>query len=127
MKLRILDNTLRMRLSQSEVRLIRDKSLLRATVRFPGDTRFEYVLESSPASVTASAQFSDGTIHVVLPESKVIKWAESDVVAIECEQAVGNGDVLTLLVEKDFKCLSPRDGENEADMFPHPDSGRRSC
>jgi hypothetical protein len=127
MKLRILDNTVRFRLSQSEVRLIRDQSLLRATVRFPEDSRFEYVLESSPASVTASARFSDGAIHVVLPESKVNTWADSDLVAIECEQAVGNGEVLRLLVEKDFKCLSPRDGENETDMFPHPDSGRRNC
>ena len=38
----------------------------------------------------------------------------------EGEQQHDNGDVLSILVEKDFACLAPREGEDESDMFPHP-------
>ena len=33
----------------------------------------------------------------------------------------------TILVEKDFQCLAPREGEDESDMFPHPDGDSTTC
>lgn len=125
MKLRILDNSLRLRLSQSEVATLLEQGLLRANVRFAAESRLQYVLESSPASVAPTAQFADAVLRVILPESMVSEWARSDQVSIESEQSLGNSDVLKLLIEKDFKCLTPR--EDDTDMFPHPEGGNRSC
>lgn len=125
MKLRILDNSLRLRLSRSEVNTLVEKSLLQASVRFAADSHLEYRLESSPASVAPTAQFAEGVLRVTLPESTVVDWAGSDRVGIESEQTVDNSSVLRLLVEKDFQCLTPRD--EDGDMFPHPEAGSHNC
>ncbi|GIT14245.1 MAG: hypothetical protein CM1200mP36_00010 [Gammaproteobacteria bacterium] len=40
------------------------------------------------------------------------------------EQSLDDGGRLKILVEKDFVCLAPREGEeDEADMFPNPRRG----
>ena len=43
------------------------------------------------------------------------------------EQVLDDGAKLAILVEKDFACLAPREGEDESDMFPHPDAGSSAC
>ena len=40
--------------------------------------------------------------------------------SLQAEQPLEGEDLLTLLVEKDFKCVVPRPGEAEYDGFPHP-------
>ena len=127
MKLRIRENSIRLRLTRSEVTVIRDEGLLQSFLAFPDGKRFEYALESSPASVAPNAQYTDDAMLIRLPESTVREWADSDQVAIASEQAVDNDGVLSILVEKDFACLSPREGEDESDMFAHPEAGQRNC
>ena len=127
MKLRVRGNSIRLRLTRIEVDTLRDVGLVGSTLNFPGGATIEYVLESTPASVSLSAQFANNTIRVRLPESAVKEWADSEQVSISAEQNLDDSGVLTLLVEKDFACLSPRETEDEADMFPHPDEGKESC
>ena len=128
MKLRIRDNSIRLRLSRSEVAALRSEGLLRAAVFFPEGGRFGYTLESSPASVVPTAHFENDVVLIRLPETAVREWADSDdQVGIAGEQAVEGEGVLSILVEKDFACLSPREGEDDADMFPHPEAGKRHC
>ena len=127
MKLRIHENTIRLRLSKPEVATLRETGLLQATLRLPGSDALTYSLESSPASVRATAQFRDGCLRVLLPDSAVTEWADSDRVSIRSEQVGDNGEALGLLIEKDFKCLTPREGEDEGELYPHPEQGSRSC
>lgn len=94
--------------------------LVSAAVPFAGGSKLVYSLESSPACVDPVASFDRGEVLVRLPESMVREWANSDEVSIASEHDVGSGQVLHLLVEKDFACLAPRDGEDETDMYPHP-------
>jgi hypothetical protein len=61
---------------------------------------------------------------VQLPETEVKKWASTEQVSIAADESLDGGDFLKILVEKDFACLAPRDGEDEADMFPHPLEGQ---
>ncbi|MDX1499975.1 MAG: hypothetical protein R3176_08765 [Woeseiaceae bacterium] len=124
MKLRIRDNTLRLRLTQGEVAQLRDEGRVAAKTVFPGGREFGYVIESSPARVRPGADFENGTVRVRLPEAAVRDWADSDMVTIRDELALDEGGGLVLLVEKDFACLAPRPGEDESDMFPHPEAGR---
>jgi len=121
-KLRIRDNSVRIRLTQSEVDTLRSDGILSARTGFPGGREFQYVLESSPASVTPGAFFSDNVITVRLPETTVLAWASSEQVSIEGVQILDDGERLAILVEKDFSCLTPREGEDESDMYPHPEA-----
>ncbi len=123
MKLRIRDNSVRLRLSRGEVDTIKSEGLVQARTGFPGGREFRYQLESSPASVKPAAFLSDSVLTVRLPETVVLAWATTEQVSIRGEQQLQDGDLLSILVEKDFACLAPREGEDESDMYPHPAAG----
>lgn len=120
MKLRIRDNSVRLRLTRGEVDTLRDQGLVRSRTGFPGGREFQYVLESSPASVSPGAFLSENVMTVLLPETAVLAWAATEQVSILGEQLLEDGETVSILVEKDFACLAPREGEDEADMYPHP-------
>ncbi|MDX1517551.1 MAG: hypothetical protein R3288_11965 [Woeseiaceae bacterium] len=124
MKLRIRDNSVRLRLTQSEVTALQSDGWVDARTAFPGGRELGYRVESSPASVKPEAFFSESVVTVRLPESDVLAWATSAQVSITAEQQLDSGELLSVLVEKDFACLAPRDDEDESDMFPHPQSAR---
>ena len=123
----MLDNSIRLRLTQSEVQTVSGEGLVRGRVRFAGSNTFDYILESSPATVRPEAHISNNVLTVRVPTMDVAQWADSDRISIEAEQVLDDGERLVILVEKDFHCLSPRDGEDESDMYPHPEAGRRTC
>jgi len=127
LKLRVLDNSIRLRLTRSEVDAVNDTGVVRGRVRFAGSNTFDYVLESSPATVKPEAHISNNVLTVRLPEMDVGQWAGSEQVSIMSEQLLGNGEQLKILVEKDFHCLAPREGEDESDMFPHPEVDSKTC
>ncbi len=124
MKLRIRDNSIRLRLSRSEVAVLGTEGLVGAKVAFAGGARLVYCLESSPACVDVAARFTGDELSVRLPESRVQQWVHSDDVSIEATQGLDDGGQLKILVEKDFTCLEPREGEDESDMYPHPDQSQ---
>jgi len=126
-KLRIRDNTVRLRLTRGEVDCLRTQGIVASATGFPGGREFQYRVESSPAIVNPAAFFSDNTISVRLPETAVLAWATSDQVSLPGEQVLDDGTKLDILVEKDFACLAPREGEDESDMYPHPNAGTESC
>lgn len=115
MKLRFHGDTLRLRLSQSEVTMLAERGSVRETVTFTRG-RLTYVVESSPGAAV-SARFEAEEIRVVLPLPQVTHWIESDQVGIE-----GSDGPLSVLVEKDFQCLH-RSSAEDADGFPNPQAG----
>ena len=127
MKLRVLDNSIRLRLTRSEVEQAQRDGLVKSTVPFAGMNSFDYILESSPATVKTEAHLSSNVITVRVPESEIDAWAGSDQVSIAAQQVLDDGGKLKILVEKDFACLAPREDEDESDMFPHPQKGEESC
>lgn len=126
MKLRIRDNSIRLRLTRGEVDSLHADGFVKARTEFPGGHEFGYELESSPASVQPEASFSDRVITVRVPEAMALAWASTEQVSMQGEQFLDDGEKLTILVEKDFTCLAPREGEDESDMYPNPqaDSGK---
>ena len=123
MKLRVLDNSIRLRLTRGEVTAIGDDSVVRGRVRFAANNTFVYMLESSPTTVKPEAHVSNNVMTVRVPQMDIRRWARSEEISIQSEQLLDDGDYLKILVEKDFHCLSPREGEDESDMFPHPETG----
>ena len=112
---------------RGEVETLQKQGLVTARTGFPGAREFRYEIESSPASVTPAAFFSENVLTVRLPESMVLAWATSEQVSIEGEHSLDDGEKLRILVEKDFTCLAPREGEDEADMYPNPAASQEEC
>ncbi len=102
---------------------MRNDGLGRGRVPLAGRNNFDYVLESSPATVKPEAHISNNVLTVRIPEAEIISWLESDEVSISASQILDGGDQLNILVEKDFACLAPREGEDETDMYPYPEAG----
>lgn len=121
-KLRIRNNSIRLRLTKTEVDTLRHEGLVSACTRFPDGREFRHEVESSPASVTPDAFLSDKGLTVRLPETGVLAWATTEQVSIRGEQPLVEGEKLAILIEKDFACLAPREGEDESDMYLHPQS-----
>ena len=121
MKIRIEDNSVRMRLRKSEVAKLADQGSLCATTVFPEQV-FKYCLEAAPDINDLEASLSGGGITVRLPELWVRDWPDSPKVGFE--SSFDTGDTrLHILVEKDFVCLD-RDPETQKDQFAHPKQGK---
>ena len=122
MKLRIRGNSIRLRLTQSEVETIKETGLVEEKTEFPNGQFFVYLLAASEKNDRLSAEFSDGRMQIILPKSMAENWANSEEVEIAGE--IGS---LKILVEKDFKCLTPRAGDEDTDTFPHPKEVSHDC
>jgi hypothetical protein len=129
MKLRIKGNSLRMRLSQTEVKDIAEGKEVVDQICFLPNAVMKYTLYSHPESPDITAQFSQGEIRVGLPKATAQKWANGNENALKGSQDNGDSDKLFLLVEKDFTCLKTRENENEheSDLFPNPNKAHGSC
>ena len=104
-----------------------DVATHRRAIHFGDGVGLTYLLESDAAARTPRARYAADVISVVLPAAIVRRWADSNEVSIEGEQALDGGETLRILVEKDFACLQPRPGEDESDMFPNPDASTKTC
>jgi hypothetical protein len=112
MKLRLHDNSLRLRLSQSEVARLKRDGRIEDTIAFGPQQALIYSLESSPVA-QVGASFEDGRVRVFAPHAVVHAWADGDAVGIE-----GSSSTLRVLIEKDFQCVHPT--SEDADNFPNP-------
>ena len=120
MKLRIRGNSLRMRLSQSETQDLLTHGMVEESVRFPGGMALAYAIVLVRQGSHVTAAMSGSRIEVRLPEFLAREWIESDQTGIERELALADGESLKLLMEKDFRCLHRRNGEDESNNFPNP-------
>ncbi|WP_323756144.1 DUF7009 family protein [Roseivirga sp.] len=116
MKLRIQGNSIRVRLTQTEVNQLGEGIDCISHLDFPNSSSLNYRLS---VATVLGCKFSDNLITISLPETEVRGWATSDHVGIEGDLTLENGDKLSILVEKDFKCLTER-AEDESDLFPNP-------
>ena len=119
MKLRIQANSIRLRLTQGEVHRLGSGGSVEQTTAFSSLAKFCSRVESSSRAQRPSATFENQCITLSLPSLEARQWAESDQVAIEAEQPIGDGTSLRLLIEKDFECVHTR-GEEIRDAFPRP-------
>jgi len=127
MKLRIRGDSIRIRVSQVELHEIAEHGRVRDTIHFGDGVGLSYALESDSAARTLRASYAADVISVVLPAATVRRWADSNQVSIEGEQALDGGETLRILVEKDFACLQPRPGEDDSNLFPNPDASTKTC
>ena len=118
MKIRIKGNSIRLRISQSEVAYFGQHGLLEETTHFVNNN-FIYRLLSSDKYKVLNAEFSENAITVYMPSLFVHEFVNTQRVAFESENETGGGHKLYILVEKDFKCLD-NTTEDQSDNFPNP-------
>lgn len=123
MKLRIRENTIRLRMSQSEVEEFADKGSVETVTRFAPEAEFCYRITRLDGATSLQAHLDGQTITIAVPEADARDWAATNRVGIEGEMPIGNEETLSILIEKDFQCLNERAGEDESDMFPNPNAG----
>ena len=115
MKLRIKGNTIRIRLSETEVNLLGEGKPVVEETHFPSSKLTCKIQPSSSESV----DFIDNIVYINLIQSEIDSWANTDEVTISKEVTTGNSEILSILVEKDFKCLTVR-SEDESELYPNP-------
>ncbi len=128
MKLRLRTNSIRLRLTKGEVERVAGTGRVEEAVGFDTGARsiLTYALVSGSDAAGIYAEMNGLVITVSVPETCLKVWAETDRTAIEADQQIGDGQVSRILVEKDFSCLEPRAGDDDADTFPHPQATRSS-
>lgn len=114
MKLRIHDQSIRLRLNRREVAQFQEAGVLETSVDFAGGGQLSYGVESAEDVTSPRVMFAGGRLRVRLPRQLVTDWAGTDQVAIEGPQ---------VLIEKDFQCMH-KDGSRDPDAYPNPMAGR---
>jgi hypothetical protein len=117
MKLRIKGNSIRLRLSKSEVIGLGEGNTIVETVNI-GSANFIYTLRAGEVE-NLVASFDNNNLLINMPINFAANWFESEEVGIEYTQKNENGTELFILIEKDFVCLD-RPFEDQSDNFPHP-------
>jgi hypothetical protein len=121
MKLRIKGNSLRLRVTPSEVEHLLGDGAIREHVQLTANPkdRLTYAVISSLSGTTTTVAYQSGNITVSVPQIELKRWADGDDVGVYAEVALGDDRVLSVTIEKDFACLDRSDAENE-DTFPNP-------
>ena len=118
MKIRIKGNSVRFRLTRSEVRQLCREGIIKERTDFNG-AAFVYAVRVDENVKELKAEFKDGTIALLLPKTVLGDWAENEQVGFENTVKLDQGKELFLLLEKDFTCLD-NTIEDQSDNYPNP-------
>ncbi len=118
MKLRINGNSLRIRLTRSEVGKLAVTGCLEEQTLFAGN-KFVYALQSVENVNELSATLGTNKITMFVPGKLIKDWPENNVVGFNSKMPVAENDMLYLLLEKDFVCLDETT-EDQSDNYGNP-------
>ena len=118
MKIRIRGNSIRFRLTKSEVDTFCQQGFIEATTDF-GDSVFKYALKSKKGIETIDAEFKENTVILYLEQEISKNWNNSSQVGFNHSLKKENNTILNLLIEKDFVCMD-ESVEDQSDNYPNP-------
>jgi hypothetical protein len=124
MKLRIKGDSLRVRVSRSEVARLLAGDCLEETIHFGQEenAKFTYALQQDPSMSKPAVQYTQNRVAILMPSDQATAWCVTDQVGIAEDISLGSLGSLALLIEKDFACLDRGEEEN-LDTFPNPNAG----
>jgi hypothetical protein len=118
MKLRIRGNSLRIRLTKSEVDKLSQEGYLEETTAFATGT-LTYALQAKTGIAGLDADFAGGKITMYVPAEIPAVWVSNEVVGYDNTVNTPNGG-LYLLLEKDFVCIDAPPTEDQSDNYENP-------
>jgi len=118
MTIRIKGNSIRYRLTRPEIKIFEEEGYLEEHAEF-GKTAFTYALQKSLDEKNLFAEFSENKILLKIPHNMADEWIKTERVGFSHQLTVGDGKILSLLIEKDFKCLD-KVTEDQTDHYENP-------
>jgi hypothetical protein len=112
MKIRIKGNSLRYRLSKSDVERFNKEGYLEEITDFGGQQLIYALQRYTLPNLAATLQ--NNTITLFMPAAMAHEWVATEKVGFEYTD-----NHLYLLVEKDFQCLD-NVAEDQSDNYPNP-------
>jgi len=114
MKLRIKGNSIRLRLTKSEVSHLVETGKVKDQCVIMDNTLIYQI--SKVESEKFDASLKENILSIFVPQQEIMNWDENEIVSLKSE--LENG--LSILIEKDFKCLIERENEDTNDMYENP-------
>ena len=119
MKIRIHQQSVRLRLSTKDVEEFTKNGLIKENLIFgEGQSEFGYELKISKEN-SYKIRFIDSVVSIEIPKEKADHWLNPNEVGFHFTQETGEHPI-KVIIEKDFQCLVPRPDENEELNFPNP-------
>ncbi len=118
MKIRIRGNSIRIRLSKSEVTLFTKNGYVEEETDF-GNNKLIYAVKSTNDK-TMSANFIGEKITMFIPENLLQLWVSTNLVSLEYNMPLETDKYLYILLEKDFQCIDAAVTEDQSDYFENP-------
>ncbi|MRI00172.1 hypothetical protein GH721_06435 [Kriegella sp. EG-1] len=118
MKIRIKGNSIRYRLTQSEVKTFCEIGYFEEQTQFLENT-LVYSIKLSDSIQNIEAHFRSNKIELVISKSLIGEWATNEKVGFKYNYNLANGKILSILIEKDFTCLD-NTIEDQSDNYPNP-------
>ena len=124
MKLRIKGNSLRLRVSRSELARFQAGERIEETIHFTAapDATLTYALESASNPPPVTVRYGSREVTVVLSQDQARIWGAQSEIGVYTTLDMGSAGSLEVAVEKDFACLDRSDEEN-GDTFVNPLAG----
>ena len=119
MKIRIKDNSVRLRLTRPEVEQFGKEKYIEGRTEF-GDTVFVYAMLCDQEIAEMFAGLDNNKITMHIPASIAESFVNTDAVGFQHEQLLPSGNKLFLLFEKDFKCIDADVLEDQSDNYENP-------
>ncbi len=122
MKIRIKGNSIRLRLTKTEVENFGNNGVYEEETQMIGGV-FKYKLERTEKHETLAAEWigRQNLIVFYMPDAIAKEWVESNEVGFQHKLQLENGTELFLLIEKDFVCLD-NTFEDQSDNYPNPNA-----
>ncbi len=117
MKMRCVQNSIRLRLRKSEIEALRKGVTIMEEVGFPGETSsLSFSLNMADNTSGIQATYIDHQIQITIPQNQATSWIDSNQVGLETFIPLQNAKQLQVLIEKDFPCKD-RENEDKSDLF----------
>jgi len=113
-------SSIRFRLKQPEVAQFQKQGNVTETIQLGSkvNDQLSFVLQKINEDDIA-VQCDGNTTTIYVPTSLAEEWTETERVGFDTEINLGDGNVLKILVEKDFKCFDGTEEDN-IDSYPNP-------
>ena len=119
MKIRIKGNSIRLRLTRTDVQNLKQTGKVEEKTVIGENKIFSYTLEQDKTAAALHSKFENGKISVFLPQKELDILTETDEITVQGYQDNGEEGKLFLLIEKDLKCLDTTFAD-QADMYENP-------
>jgi hypothetical protein len=119
MKIRIKGNSIRYRLSKTDISNFEKRGFVEERTEFLNNSSFYYRLEKKTGLANIEASFSNNRINIFVPEKIAKEWTTTDIIGFDNKMNIGNGKELFLLIEKDFACID-HTLEDQSDNYLNP-------